>query len=428
MTIQTSKLLDTQVALDAFRREHYLKVYSAALELTASPAEAHAIATQVFENAARRFADKPLPAKCDLYLSAQVHLIYAQQIFPPMLGTTQPAADSTANAQADAAMPPRAAGDPPTGVSSPPAARTAPQPDAGPGSMPSPYIAHHGRPLPTIQQLAQPEAMPFRPDTLATGQYAAAPSAPTAPAAPSIPTAAPVQPPADGSAVQAAGQVLPVVAQCMPYAYPPVQGYAAPFAPYSMQPMPGAVPMAVYPAATVYPMAQPGYAYAPPPYYPPNMPMPSAPPYPAAQPTGVYEFPSGAASAAPAMSSPAPASKPSRHARPANSAKQPATQDDDPPTQPDAPHAIQYNPQDTECWTPDSDATPSVIDDAPQATLPSSSPGAEPEDQPEDPTWAEDVSDKPSVALSLLNGILAIGGIGAVGFLLYQLGMLPKFF
>ena len=54
MTIQTSKLLDTQVALDAFRREHYLKVYSAALELTASPAEAHAIATQVFENAARR--------------------------------------------------------------------------------------------------------------------------------------------------------------------------------------------------------------------------------------------------------------------------------------------------------------------------------------------------------------------------------------
>ena len=88
MMAQADVTLNTQEALDSFRSEHYLYVYTAALELTASPAQAQQLTAQVFQNAARRFANHPVPSNCDMYLAAQVHLVYAQQILPPMVQTS----------------------------------------------------------------------------------------------------------------------------------------------------------------------------------------------------------------------------------------------------------------------------------------------------------------------------------------------------
>ncbi|NLI22841.1 MAG: hypothetical protein GX418_15005 [Clostridiales bacterium] len=71
--------LDTPLALETFRRERYLTVYSKALELTHSPEEAHSLAAQVFDQLALRLEHMPISENCEMYLSAQVYLLYAQQ-------------------------------------------------------------------------------------------------------------------------------------------------------------------------------------------------------------------------------------------------------------------------------------------------------------------------------------------------------------
>ena len=76
-------MLNTPEELDSFRRQHYLHVYTTALELTNSPTEAHALTEQVFANTSRRFANKAIPANCDMYLAAQVNLLFAQRSYRP---------------------------------------------------------------------------------------------------------------------------------------------------------------------------------------------------------------------------------------------------------------------------------------------------------------------------------------------------------
>lgn len=70
--------IDTPEALERFRKEHYLFVYSTALELTNSPNEAHRIAAQVFSNIGEHSHNRTLSKNCDMYLAAQVNLLFAQ--------------------------------------------------------------------------------------------------------------------------------------------------------------------------------------------------------------------------------------------------------------------------------------------------------------------------------------------------------------
>ena len=226
------------------------------------------------------------------------------------------------------------------------------------------------------------------------------------------------------------------------YACPMMQPYAPAYAACPRQIMPGQAPMAMYPPNALYPMAQAVYAYGQPVcYYPFACPQPMAQatlvPYPAAyaQPAASVALPAavpmmeqappsampGSAQAMPAATR-AAAPTPRQPAPTEAHAKAPAP----PPAQsarPDRePH---YNPQDTEFWTPENDTSPPPTGE-PAPPLPQADP--EPDEDLEDPAWAEEPIDRPSVGLSLLNGALALGGIGAVGFLLYQLGILPKFF
>ena len=70
-----------------------------------------------------------------------------------------------------------------------------------------------------------------------------------------------------------------------------------------------------------------------------------------------------------------------------------------------------YNPEDTEYWAPDREVKSApILDDPPVRD------------------WVEEKVERPSPLLSVVNGLLAVGSVGAIGYLLYTLGLLPKFF
>ena len=356
MTVQTHTMLDSQMALDLFRSEHYLYVYSTALELTASPSEAQQIAAQVFENAARRFAHKPLPANCDMYLAAQTHLIYAQQILPgmelqqapqPMGEVTPQPAQRHAEAprgQAHTAYAATAGFDSAYRAGSNAAPQPAPSytpPAATP--MPQPDTAAPGTPQPAP---AYPQAMPAQ-------AFSAAQATPATVAAQPMPMIAwmPLGQGISFMQVGTAGQAVPVM-QAVPItqvASPAVQ------------------------AAT----AQPQVAAAPPTNADSPAPEPVTPPAAEEQP------------ATPATPEP-----------PAGDKAGPAVCD------------ALYNQDDTEYWTPDGEACEAAAPEPAEIT----------------PSWEAEDRDKPSVALSLINGLLALLSLASIGFLLFELNILPKQF
>jgi hypothetical protein len=68
--------------LKLFRVKHYISVYNLALEVTGASDAAKELAERVFENASRRFERHAIPENCDMYLAAQVYLLYALRNSP----------------------------------------------------------------------------------------------------------------------------------------------------------------------------------------------------------------------------------------------------------------------------------------------------------------------------------------------------------
>ena len=381
MTVQTFSTLDTQMALDLFRSEHYLYVYSTALELTASPSAAQAIAAQVFENAAIRFAHKPVPANCDMYLAAQTHLIYAQQVLPA--------------AEAPQVTP-----------------RAAATPQAAPAAHTMPGVPHRRvRTAAYVNTNKQQQATAF--------------SAPTQPASADAAGAGTHAPPA---AAQPAPQPVSYMAQATPpQAFPTVQ--PAPAAQYASAgqavataqtvPMVAWMPlgqgisfMQITSAGQAMPVIQ-------------AIPVTQVPAYPYGyQPTQAAAMPTATVAAAPqvyaAAENPAAAQEPAQtqptvpeNGSNAADAQPPAEETDRRSASPKAGAACDaiYNQDDTEYWTPDGEVCEMA---APEPEISSS--------------WEEEVRDKPSVVLSLINGLLMLLSLASIGFLLFELNILPKQF
>ena len=73
-----------------------------------------------------------------------------------------------------------------------------------------------------------------------------------------------------------------------------------------------------------------------------------------------------------------------------------------------------YNPDDTELWSPEATGSPPP----PSTSTP-----------PPASAWEDELDeDKPSVALSLLNGVLMLGGLAAILYLLMMLHVIPRLF
>lgn len=347
--------LDSQEALDAFRREHYLRVYTAALELTNSPAQAHELATLVFAHVAQRFASKPIAKDCDLYLTAQVNLLFAQgALNAPFHAEAVPGATTA------------------VGAASPPSPDSQSQ-----GAQPQPSPA-------------SPDANPMRAVTSAMPSL----SVPTAPTAPQSPSGAPMAvyssfPPLS----QATSPPSAPTAQAAPQA-PPFYQTTVPS--QATQPVQAAVSQPVEAFRPVTPLQVAPFA--------PSGSDPQSPP--PAQTVAPLQAVVISQAAAPTQ-----AEVISQETAPPQAA--PAAADDKAPKAAPVFEAV-YNPQDTDFWVPEG-----VSFEVNEPTA---------EEPPAQTLWDEEENEKPSVFLSILNGVLTLGGIGSAVYLLLQLNLFPRFF
>ena len=418
MALKPHVMLDSPASLDAFRREHYLYVYTAALELTASPAQANAIASRVFENAAKRFASMPVPENCDMYLSAQVHLIYAQQILPPLADDAAPAASATASVMDE----PLSAQLPPAEGSSVKQRQASTQAKVRHTRTAHPVREQDLPPTQNVQGIQNEQAQYMAPPVHAAQPAQATQAAQTVYTTPSDHAAGmagyDVSPQDAQPAPSAQAQVASPPAQPVERYSPPAQAADSPSSP-AQAAQPPYVP-------SMHPAVQPVFytQYIPVVQAMPYVPIPqgytaqyAAPPQ--MQPTFAqagFPYPASAPDAAAVA-----------HATAAQAMPQsPSAQAQQPGALAPAPQEVIYNPSDTEFWTPDRDTQGHSIptnDSRPIIDVPDDA-----DAEADTPYWEDSPSEKPSRLLSLLNGILTLAGLGSIGFLLYQLGILPKFF
>lgn len=406
--------LDTPEAMELFRREHYLFVYTMALDLIGSPLEANRLAEQVLQNTTRRFANRVISQNCDMYLAAQVNLLYSQR-YPnaaesapaPALRETAPmgtdAAGQTAAVPEAQSMPrrmPAMAEMPEPRVSAPlqakaetapawtsgPEAEAKPETPATEGTKPEnksadPLYASENASevreiIPEIRPAETPQAVAgvvATPTVVPEERVAAIPAPVTTPAAG---TAVP-EPPA--AVAQVNVPAPPIIAK--PAAVPP----AAVTVPVNPPVAPGvAVPITTMPA-------QPGTAYT-------ILVSPAV--------DGSNGMPSVTISAQSGTQSSETPAAPVKEVT-AERALEPED------------YSTVFNPVDTEEWTPDGaeKARPAARKKAlvpPPVTK---------------SYWEEEYEeDKPSIFLTILNGLLTVGSVASIVYLLYQLDVLPKIF
>ena len=332
--------LNSQEALDLFRREHYLHVYTVALELTHSPVKAHELASLVFANVAQRFANRPISKDCDLYLTAQVNLLYAQGALQAPFYTPE---------TPDAAAPVKDAPARP--------APAAPDADTAAAGIPNAF-----RPSAAPQAAASAAPVPMPSATGASPAPAA--SMPKESGAGSQPTA--------------------TAAFSTPIGFDPLVGNAAVPTPETF----GFPPAASAAAA---------------PYLPPegSLGTPAVTtvgePIPTLTTSAVSAQPASALTASAATAAPDAAAV----AAPAAAVRESASV-----------YEAIYNPDDTEFWTPTGEA---------RSTAPI-------EEVPEQTAWDDENEDRPSVFLSILNGVLTLGGLASAVYLLLQLNLFPRIF
>jgi hypothetical protein len=102
MASDDSSQLELPVGLKLFRVKHYVAVYNLALEVTGTFSAAKELTERVFDNAARRFENHPIPLNCDKYLAAQVYLLYAQKDLSTSVASVSSAQSSKSVATAPA--------------------------------------------------------------------------------------------------------------------------------------------------------------------------------------------------------------------------------------------------------------------------------------------------------------------------------------
>ncbi len=352
MTVEGWTRFKTQEAADSFRHEHYLFVYTAALELTGSPEEAHRLAAQVFTNVRNRFSDVPLSKNCDHFLAAQVNLLYAKGLQKSGRKSQREDRNRFGTAVAPAADPAEVVNIPDEAAESYPLPTEEPAASSNPPPQPS---AESTFVVDTASGEGKNNPAVYITISVGTGTPAVS-SVPQTVAAPAEQEAAPRgtwAPPQTMTAAQPSGTYSTVSV-----AKPPV-----PVAPIP----PERPPAPIAEASAVQTNAR-------------NMPPPSAmqieQPQ-AARPEPVQNIQTVRKEAAP------------------------------PP-----PERVVYNPKDTEFWAPTADAVEKMV--------------AEPPPDPE--LDMEGSEEKHSVFLTLLNGLLMLGVVGIIIYLLVRLNGTYKFF
>ena len=95
MPSDVSSRPDLPIEIKLLRVKHYVAVYNLALEVTGTFSAAKELTERVFDNAAHRFENQPIPQNCDKYLAAQVYLIYAQKDSPVFSSAAEDSEAST---------------------------------------------------------------------------------------------------------------------------------------------------------------------------------------------------------------------------------------------------------------------------------------------------------------------------------------------
>lgn len=401
-------LLDTPQALDQFRRDHYLNVYTTALELTGSPAEAHRMAAQVFLNVARRYANKAISRNCDMYLAAQVNLQYAQgQGQASLTDTVSITPESSAVSSVGQVRQPATDTAETTGFDSTASMATKPSvsgtkmsegtvdfSDSGLARVGTAEVASSSAPL----QFAATNIISTAGDVVSA----------STPGMPHAPIAA-------ASAAMAHVASIPVGGNgAMATVAPPIQAYGSPAAPTMQVFSTPATPMAAtnpalaataVPAQTMVTILVSSS--------PATMPV-SIGSIPSIYATAPAQYPVSMQPAITATdTSPAiETSKTPPLALHTNTAK--AGEAVSPSS--NTPEVI-YNPADTEYWSPDSEGK-SVASDSVPATEP----------EPYSMWEEEEPLDKPSMFLSIVNSLLTLAGIASFVYLLYRINLILKLF
>lgn len=408
-------LLDTPEALDQFRRDHYLYVYTTALELTGSPAEAHRLAAQVFLNIARRYANKAISSNCDMYLAAQVNLLYAQghsQISPDdaAAAPAAPRASDTGTTARPQQSPTEVADRNGNNVASlPTQVPSMDETDVSEG------MTAHSVTGSAHEKAAEVESAsaPYSPvSTASVSTFADTPSVSTQatsrvyvePKLSSMPTKTPIAVAVDAAVqipAETASEAMPVVQEPQAYAPPSasaVQSYTVPMA--AASPAMAATPTPAQTTVTIVVSTNPANSAVPVGGVPVMYAM-APESYPAAvQPTPTTVSPSTkSASGDTSLSPPIPA-KPEEAASPSSGVTE-----------------VIYNPANTEFWSPDSEGKPVA------------SASATPTEPEPSSIWEEEEpQDKPSMFLSIVNSVLTLAGIASFVYLLYRINLILNLF
>jgi len=400
-------LLDTPQALDQFRRDHYLHVYTTALELTGTPAEAHRLAAKVFLNVARRYANQAISQNCDMYLAAQANLQYAQ-------GIGQAASADTVSAT------PQGSASKSTEPLEPPASDTVKatgfDPTVSKASMQATIKNEPPNGLATSSAFVPTEASHFEninpsipyPSAAASADSIAADGFPTAP------NTTPSTQAASSSIVTPSAVSVPAYRTATATDIPPSQAYTSTIPPatqaYTNAEIPLAATVPAFTSTTVPAQAMVTILVS---STPANVPLPAgsvpsiytASPmsYPlTTQPTNVATEVHPTATVE-GMAAPAPQTN--------------ATPMVDVDPHPTDASEVNYNPADTEYWSPDRDGKPATSNANPASVI----------DPDSHSLWEEEEPlDKPSMFLSLVNGLLTLAGIASFVYLLYRINLILK--
>lgn len=352
MTVEGWTRFKTQEAADSFRHEHYLFVYTAALELTGSPEEAHRLAAQVFDNVRNRFSDVPLSKNCDHFLAAQVNLLYAKGL---QKSGRNPRRETHSR----------------FGAGSVPATEPARAENISDEAAES-YALPTEEPPASLNPLSQPSAESTFVVDSASGEGKNNPAVYITISV--------------GTGMPAASSVPPAVAA-------PVEQEAVPRGTWApSQTMSAAQPSGAFSTVTV---AQP--------------PVPVAPIQPVQPPTSVAE---ASAVQTNDRKMPYPSATRIEQTQPARPEPVQNIQTVRMEAAPPPPERVIYDPKDTEFWAPTADAVEKMV--------------AEPPPDPE--LDMEGSEEKHSVFLTLLNGLLMLGVVGIIIYLLVRLNGTYKFF
>ncbi len=348
--------IDTPEALERFRKEHYLFVYSTALELTNSPNEAHRIAAQVFTNIGEHSHNRTLSKNCDMFLAAQVNLVFAQLNSHTQKSQAQAARQLVADGSVDESRR-RVAQNRSTLVD--------------------------GTRLPTQNSSSISQVI---------NRQQPAPAAPTE-----------ITQPVYAQPVQPAGKAVVTV--------PPQQNAAN-----IIQETPRAEEKTVIQGqsnpvtASVQPVAVPGMA----------------PP----QTTVTIQFSGPSPSMESVTVSSDTAKEPVQQFIPATYSQQVNQGAGKLKSKDTTIDKVDYNPAETDMWTPDMDKDGKQTDKAGEVENTSEKRTSRWDDYIEAPNsqWKQKDSGKPILLFTLLNGILMIAAIVTVAYTLYRFGLLPKLF